>query len=123
MDMIFILVILTYCLFRFLWLKKIFLNENIYNGRKNYAISLLCPFLFWTLWIINPWLSALSLPIFFVVFISLFCISCSLKGYYVNLFILVIEFVTIWIPSTSESMSLYGSRHCLYFLKYELYHF
>lgn len=123
MKIISIFIICAYCLFRFLWLKKIFLNENIYEGRKSYTVSLLCPFLFWALWIFSPWLSAISIPVFFVVFIILFVKSCSSKKYYINLCILVFEYFTIWIPSTSESMSLLGSSgHYLYFLKFEIFY-
>lgn len=116
--------ILAYCLFRFIWLKKVFLNLDIYEGRKNYTASLLCPFIFWILWIVNPWLSALSLPVFLVAFIILLGMPCSSKKYYVNLFIIAFEYFTLWIPSTSESMTLFGSGgHYLYFLNFEIFYF
>lgn len=124
MVIITISMILAYFLFRFIWLKKVFLTLDIYEGRKAYIISICCPFIFWIFWIFSPWLTAISLPVFVVVFIILLSKTCSSKKYYVNLFILAFEFLTVWLPSTSESMHLFGSGgHYLYFLNFELFYF
>lgn len=100
-----IILLYMYIIIR-LFIIILLLANTIEKGKVAFLLSVLYPFLFWTLLKCNSLLTLMIIWIFPIPILIFALKKCSKKEYYIHLFEVFIEYIMFWIPSAVNSASL-----------------
>lgn len=116
------MIVALYIITRLMIIFKVLLC-TIEEGKVSFILSIAYPFLFWIILIINPLLSLLLIWAFPIPIFIFALKRCSIKKlYFLNLLELLIEYITVWIPSAVNSAALIDSYSSdVYFLDIHLF--